>query len=131
MLKTLTIATAAILMASPALATCYERTTDVPDIFTVVKGATLVNQSGGPQDGWSGVGGQCTKPGSDRIWVGPRTNDGACLTAASIVGQGPASITQKPDTTNVTVTPDIEEHRVGIKIGPIFIGTGWLPGLCN
>ena len=144
-----TIALAALI--TPAFATvCQTRVNDVPDI--IVPGAvidvlgpvkTVVGSTTG-KDGWDGTGGQCTKPGSPVIWVGPRDAKGNCLTPASLVGTvaGPVYGTriekigteQLPDT--VIVTPDDPEYRIGVQVPatkytPSFwLGTNWKDGTC-
>lgn len=128
----------ALTFAAPAYAsvTCETRVNDIPDI--VVPGASGVKFVGSTagKDGWDGQGGQCTKAGSDRIWVGPRNADGICLTPASIVGTADGVITKPyklPDT--VIVTPDDPEYRIGLYIDPpgpkpaFWAGTPWIDGL--
>ncbi len=151
-IKSLLLASlACVAFVSPAFATvCQSRVNDVPDI--IVPGATVdvlgpvkkVVGSTVGKDGWDGQGGQCTKPGSSRIWVGPRDANGVCLTPASIVGTVAGPITQTfiekigtqklPDT--VIVTPDDPEYRIGVQVPatrwtPSFwLGTNWKDGTC-
>lgn len=137
--------------ATPAFATvCQSRVNDVPDI--IVPGAVVdvlgpvkkVVGSTVGKDGWDGQGGQCTKPGSPVIWVGPRDAKGNCLTPASLVGTVAGPIvqtfiekvgTQKlPDT--MIVTPDDPEYRIGVVIPAtrwtpaVWVGTNWKDGTC-
>lgn len=98
-------------------------------------------------NGWDGVGGQCTKPGSSRIWVGPRNADGTCMTPASLTGfQGGAifgkvvekvgeDVEQLPDTE--IDHPSTEEHRKVILNpvyphvgGPYLVVGPWKDGTC-
>lgn len=130
-------------MTLPAHATsCIERTVD---------GGTasvryIATYSGG-HDGWDGTGGQCTKPGSARIWVGPRDGNGVCLTPASLIGSvaGPVYATKLvdlPDTDEFAkldvkatakaiakeVLAALLQHRAPNPVAPIY--GGWSEGSC-
>ena len=123
------VASAAIfaLMASPAFATfCKEKTTDggTEPIYGEVN--KIVGTTPPGPDGWDGVGGQCTKPGSDRIWVGPRDANGVCLTPASLVGsQGGAIIKKVIEKMGDKDLPDIVEHKNLEFDGWKYVGTVW------
>lgn len=94
MKRTLLASIAVLAFTVPAFATnsfCDEQTVKVGEIehFKTVEDFGPVKKFVGStvgKDGWDGIGGQCTKPGSSRIWVGPRDANGVCLTPASIVG---------------------------------------------
>jgi hypothetical protein len=101
------------LLTSPAFATfCKEKTTDggTEPIYGEVN--KIVGTTPPGPSGWDGVGGQCKKPGSNRIWVGPRDANGVCLTPASLVGsQGGAIIKKVIEKIGDKDLPDIVEHR--------------------
>lgn len=121
-------------MCSSSFAICYEDVQDVPDIVNVITGKTVVQASGGPQDGWDGVAVKCTLLSGVASIAPSRDANGICGSARSIVGQGPASLKKLPDTTETIVTPDIDIYRIGVWIprpGPdLWVGTGWKPGHC-
>ena len=138
-MKTLILTTLSLaLMTSSAFATaCQSRVNDVPDIVVPGKTGTKVVGSSTGKDGWDGTGGQCLKPGSGVIWVGPRDEGGWCLTPASLVGTvaGPIMAPFKdPDT--IIITPDDPEYRIGVQVPatrytPTFwLGTNWKDGSC-
>jgi hypothetical protein len=127
-IKTLLAAVvAASLFAGPALAgACKEYVTITPDnapVFGPVVKSVIVGSTVG-KEGWDGQGGQCTKPGSSVIWVGPRDANGVCMTPASIVGTvaGPvfAPKTFIEVVANNGPVPDIIEHRNGFN-SPVAI----------
>lgn len=135
MIKTLTIAATAILMASaPALATnCYERPVVTPDNASnpVTSLVSAGSSSIGRSHGYTGIPGQNGCP----IKAGPGTcvDAGKSLSDASFGGALP--VYKTVDLMNGNV-PDTEEYRKGILIPPtkwtpeIWIGTQWKPGSC-
>jgi hypothetical protein len=137
----LTIGIAAIMAATTMQAhaanLCYERDQVVGSIKVDEYGPIkIVVGSTTGKDGWDGVGGKCTKPGSARTWVGPRDAKGVCMTPASIVGTtaGPVYGTK----IGVIGSRDedvIEQQRrygvfVTIRGTTRFIGTSWREGSC-
>lgn len=122
MLKTLTIAATALLMASaPAYATfCYERPVVTPNNAPRPYAATVMAGSNGAQ-GYGGVPGQFGCPIKAAVGTCVDPNESLSEKVNSYVGQFVAYDGNVPDT---------EEYRKGIFIGPIFIGTPWKPGSC-
>lgn len=173
-MKTILIATTAVLaLTTPSFATSFSCegkgspawTEVIPGGTEIIPGEIIVHDVFGEvpkivgstppgPDGWDGVGGQCRKPGSDRIWVGPRNADGTCMTAASLVGsqggaivvkvikkvgeeieQLPDEVIQLPDTE--IDHPSTEEHRK-VVYNPLYPYYGgqyiivgpWKDGTC-
>lgn len=124
MLKTLTIAATALLMASaPALATaCKDYPIVTPDNAARPYSA-IVKAGSATSNGYSGIPGEFGCPIKAAVGTCPDRNASLSNKVDSYLGQYVA-YDGKVD--------DIERHKLGIKLGNTFIPlTNYIPGSCD